>query len=417
MVPSADRLKLHLLTPLWTAGASSGRMDRVHETGIIGSLRWWYEATLRALGRDVCDPTSDDPRERCPRDNQHYCDVCQLFGATGHRRCFRLEMEDGDPLFRELRIPLPSGRLHPKRRNPVGAWYLQGESRTGDLTLGIVPLGPVDAADKLRIPLTLIHRHAALGAKVSSGYGVVRITEENGDLLAVDSSLVERLAGSGRMGQPSGDLPDLRDFFFAKLRFQAPSEDPNWWQKIQGIAETFNGQVTDQGETRRVFKNPQEHNEATNTLVIVVQQQGVVPLAPAVRNWLRYTWFPSRFQPGTALGSLEGYLFGQTRPNHNIASKINVSHAYRLDSGEWEFRIWGWIPCTTPAGLSLNRDSFLQDLKGLLSGPKTDWTPVFGPGSALRPGIPEWHPLDRNNRDGATYLNELLGLTAGAGAS
>lgn len=35
-------IKLRTLTPLWTGGVG-GTCDRVHETGIIGSLRWWYE--------------------------------------------------------------------------------------------------------------------------------------------------------------------------------------------------------------------------------------------------------------------------------------------------------------------------------------------------------------------------------------
>jgi len=47
------------LTPLWTGG-SDGKMDRVHETGIIGSIRWWYEVIARGLGYYVCDPTSDN---------------------------------------------------------------------------------------------------------------------------------------------------------------------------------------------------------------------------------------------------------------------------------------------------------------------------------------------------------------------
>ena len=39
-------IRLKTLTPLWTGGVS-GQCDRVHETGIIGSLRWWYEAIVR----------------------------------------------------------------------------------------------------------------------------------------------------------------------------------------------------------------------------------------------------------------------------------------------------------------------------------------------------------------------------------
>lgn len=43
-------ITLKTLTPLWTGGAD-GRSDRLHTTGIIGSLRWWYEGIVRGLGK------------------------------------------------------------------------------------------------------------------------------------------------------------------------------------------------------------------------------------------------------------------------------------------------------------------------------------------------------------------------------
>ncbi|MGQ9484848.1 MAG: RAMP superfamily CRISPR-associated protein, partial [Desulfosoma sp.] len=33
-------IRLQTLTPLWTGGVD-GTTDRLHETGLIGSLRWW----------------------------------------------------------------------------------------------------------------------------------------------------------------------------------------------------------------------------------------------------------------------------------------------------------------------------------------------------------------------------------------
>lgn len=42
-------INLKTLTPLWTGGAD-GKSDRLHATGIIGSLRWWYEVVVRELG-------------------------------------------------------------------------------------------------------------------------------------------------------------------------------------------------------------------------------------------------------------------------------------------------------------------------------------------------------------------------------
>ena len=34
--------KLRTLTPLWTGGVDQ-KPDRLHETRLMGSLRWWFE--------------------------------------------------------------------------------------------------------------------------------------------------------------------------------------------------------------------------------------------------------------------------------------------------------------------------------------------------------------------------------------
>lgn len=84
-----QQFKLRTLTPLWF-----GNLDHdgcaPRESGLLGSLRFWYEGLLRSYGIDPCNPTGDN-RDRCPR--PEYCDACQLFGATGHARRFRLEIE------------------------------------------------------------------------------------------------------------------------------------------------------------------------------------------------------------------------------------------------------------------------------------------------------------------------------------
>ncbi len=42
-------VRIQTLTPLWTGGVQAGKVDRIHETGIVGSMRWWYEAIVRGL--------------------------------------------------------------------------------------------------------------------------------------------------------------------------------------------------------------------------------------------------------------------------------------------------------------------------------------------------------------------------------
>lgn len=84
-----------MLTPIWAAGADC-RCQRLHETGIIGSLRWWYEAIVRGLGGYACDPTSDRRCELSGKEKsdeeryQKLCPACWLFGTGGWKRRFRL---------------------------------------------------------------------------------------------------------------------------------------------------------------------------------------------------------------------------------------------------------------------------------------------------------------------------------------
>ncbi len=72
------------LTPIWT-----GDIDRdsgeVKESGILGSLRFWYEGLLRSLGIYVCRDGG--------RDEDCNCAVCELFGKTGEARKFRLSVD------------------------------------------------------------------------------------------------------------------------------------------------------------------------------------------------------------------------------------------------------------------------------------------------------------------------------------
>jgi len=79
-------VKIKSLTPLWT-GDADRKNTTLRETGIIGSLRWWYEALIRGLGGTACDPTDT----KC--EGKDHCDACELFGCTGWARKFRLEVK------------------------------------------------------------------------------------------------------------------------------------------------------------------------------------------------------------------------------------------------------------------------------------------------------------------------------------
>lgn len=105
--------KLKALTPIWTGGVDVGtkKNDFLHETGIIGSLRWWYEALVRGLGGYVCDPreggckfnTKDyekakkegKPIKECLEIGfKDVCSVCRFFGCTGWSKKFIFRITD-----------------------------------------------------------------------------------------------------------------------------------------------------------------------------------------------------------------------------------------------------------------------------------------------------------------------------------
>ncbi len=75
------------LTDVWT-GDLNGKPDHLITTGLLGSIRWWFEVLVRGLGGCACDPSET----KC--EDQNHCVVCELFGCTGWARKFRFEVLD-----------------------------------------------------------------------------------------------------------------------------------------------------------------------------------------------------------------------------------------------------------------------------------------------------------------------------------
>jgi CRISPR-associated protein Cmr1 len=83
--------QLRTLTQIWTGGINQ-KSDMLHETGIIGSLRWWYESIIRGYGGYACDPS--DKEWQCKSTDLKHCAVCDLFGCSGWGGKFRLRVLD-----------------------------------------------------------------------------------------------------------------------------------------------------------------------------------------------------------------------------------------------------------------------------------------------------------------------------------
>lgn len=71
--------------------------NRLITTGLLGSIRWWFEVLVRGLGGYACDPT----RTKCTVEKR--CVVCELFGCTRWARKFAFAVLDNDiPRYEQL---------------------------------------------------------------------------------------------------------------------------------------------------------------------------------------------------------------------------------------------------------------------------------------------------------------------------
>lgn len=150
------------LTPIWT-GDVDRKGARLITTGILGSVRWWFEVVVRGLNGSACDPTHhrDNKSEPCPAahvkhasDPGHHCVVCELFGCTGWARKFRLQVVDG--------------------KGKVLDGAIKKEST---VALHFIPLRPVAAEEWALLDLTLrlIAEYGALGGRT-----VLKPSDEKG---------------------------------------------------------------------------------------------------------------------------------------------------------------------------------------------------------------------------------------------
>ncbi|HXG05873.1 MAG TPA: type III-B CRISPR module RAMP protein Cmr1 [Nitrososphaera sp.] len=88
-------------TDIWT-GDADRKGDRHMATGLLGSIRWWFELVARGLGGPACDPS--DRETRCPDSKGHHCVVCELFGCTGWARKFRFDVLDANGQHKQNQI-------------------------------------------------------------------------------------------------------------------------------------------------------------------------------------------------------------------------------------------------------------------------------------------------------------------------
>lgn len=208
-------VKIETLTPLWT-GNSKGSGENLRETGIIGSLRWWYEILVRSLGGYVCDPTSG----KCKKDKKR-CEVCELFGCTGWGRKFKLEIntrEEDIEYIDGINVYSQRKKRGKKQKRPFSGIATKNNRY---ITLNFIPLKEVSYVELRRLKCTLkfIAEYGALGGRISQGNGVIRIVNNSSENLDYF-----RVKNSGRNGQSVYSLENFVIWKF-KISFTAAVED------------------------------------------------------------------------------------------------------------------------------------------------------------------------------------------------
>lgn len=191
---------LRTLTPIWT-GDVNGECKEIKETGIIGSMRWWYEAIVRGMGGYVCDPANiscdfdTKAYEICLKDNKNseealeiglkkVCPACRLFGCTGWKRQFQLQIGNAPktPLHFRTSVNMNKSwlkRIFGGKNQDINNLYVF----YGDIACRFI-LRSTDseyAESQLNMLLRVISEYGGLGAKIQHGFGQFQIIDTISD--------------------------------------------------------------------------------------------------------------------------------------------------------------------------------------------------------------------------------------------
>jgi CRISPR-associated protein Cmr1 len=376
-------IELRTLTPLWTGGVDQV-CDRVHETGLIGSLRWWYEALVRGLGGYACDPTSENPDARCSFDSKAYertkakgrsdveaireglktvCPVCYLFGATGWARLFQLRTIDAPttPLHFCTTLRMNQGWL--KRvfggatRVPYGNVRFQFATRRQDEDY---------AKRQFALALRMAAEYGGVGARLQHGFGQVSLQLPSEMEVSVTDGIRQLVAklqpGELRSSGPQVETPfDFRNF--VGLDYNVPEDV---------LRDFINARYY-------VGQKPQSASYLPCVFDLRYKGEGKW----GMRQWLKQKgWKESAKED--ELGELDLLLgprsqWGPKGRERKIdeklrtASRVFLGMPYRKDGGKGAYilRVWAFLPhelqakLPTPEALRDLCDEYIQHVLGV----------------------------------------------------
>lgn len=351
-------------TPIFTGGIDSTR-NTIRETGIMGSLRWWYEAIIRGAGQYACDPTAS---QTCS------CGACQVFGSTAGAKKFSIVIDDSGMNYNTPRIDVRIGG---------GSRWRLPEAKMGELALSINGIrGNRNLERHLAVLLQLMANWGGIGAKNYIGYGVFYLAPRDQITDEGVKNFVNFIGGGTRTGEPS-----LSKMFFSKITLDLSST--NLTTKIRDVDSNRLGRC---------------------------ENLDFLPTAAHVRYSLRAAFRDPRILRSSLVGltsdeltDLRHYTIGElgmrdrnNRRQGNQGAKIASSHLYRIDPQNdnlWQMRVWGYIPRRALQGTSVTDTQIIADLQTRLSN-SVFWQRCFGNNGI---SMPPTHRVDFR------YFNQRIG--------
>jgi len=302
---------LKLITPLWAGGINNKKNNvwEIKSSGIIGSLRWWYEAIKRGEGKAVCNVLRD------PCEKNSLCDVCKIFGNTDKRRSFILRI-DSSKLYKHNIY----GNFRPNGRRR--GWYLP-RGLVGELKLTFI--GPKETISEINFLMHFLEKYGGLGSKQQMGYGTFIISEYKlVEPKNVDSKFIKSIRKLNLVSNNNSSLyPNIANFKIYEFKLDT--------LKIRQLYQNF--------PTGPLFnKNGVPNNPH--------------PMYPIIKNYLRY-----KYHPNAQVN--KGYFFGYVSGNNRMKGKLYVSWAFvddekkmwhfkiltleDLDNGRWVNKLTNWL--------------------------------------------------------------------------
>ncbi|WP_421658959.1 type III-B CRISPR module RAMP protein Cmr1 [Leptothermofonsia sp. ETS-13] len=300
-------VKIRTLTHLWTGGID-GEVDRIHETGILGSLRWWMEVLVRGMGGNACDPTE----QKCSSKNG-LCEVCKVFGAEGQKRRFRLEvLQDNTQSDKIVSSKHDYKDKEGKTKTRISRWLREKKPISGTFTVQVQSLHLNFNPEIVVGLIQFIADWSALGARPQMGFGVIQV--EGGS--RIDTQTLYDWLKQVEDKHEYPDLPSLHNIFLSKIQ----PKDSNKASTEEDFTEedTFNLKY----DLRQLFR-PQAESDN--------------------------------------LKSLRHFIMGTVEDDRQ-AAKIKISRPYN-ENGTTVMRVWGWIPESAKVCLKNNpeKDLYTND--------------------------------------------------------